>query len=592
MNCSSGVSPARNFSASLSKSSNSRSRIGMMCPGTFSITSGLSSDPRLPPFARAAGSAGCAAFAVFCGGAAVGSILGKYQNPVGFPPLSAGCGYGLTTMRMRAGRLSVARHEKIHPEVRKRDRHAGPLRGSRRHLIRGRDDLRQRRPERLADQRRRQERVAEEPRRRQRIAHRQRPEERLASRGRLQGGRPTDRLARPMDPHLDATAQADLVRAGEVSPRELVEASIERIEALNGDLNAVIHPLFEQALDTEPADGPFRGVPLLLKDLACHSAGHPFHEGMTFLRDLGWVEPEDTWLARRFREAGFIIMGKTNTPELGILPTTEPRAYGATCNPWNTSRSTGGSSGGSAPARARPYTDELGADPGRLRIGLMTKPPGGQFEAHPDCVAAAQDAARLLESLGHDVETSHPEALDEEAYIPNFLVRWTSGVAFGLRYWERRTGRMIGPDDVEPVTWALAEQGRTHGADAYLEAIEYAQAVTRRGAEWWAAGNNLLLTPTLALPPAELGTIGIGEGDNPMMPIVHATPFAIFTAGFNTSGQPAISLPLWWNAEGLPLGVQLVAEYGREDVLIRVAAQLEQARPWAERRPPMFAAAA
>jgi amidase len=478
-----------------------------------------------------------------------------------------------------------------------------------------------------------------------------------------------------MDAHLDATAQADLVRAGEVSPRELVEASIERIEALNGELNAVIHPLFEQALETEPVDGPFRGVPLLLKDLACHTAGDPFHEGMVFLRDIGWTEEEDTWLARRFREAGFVFLGKTNTPELGILPTAEPRAYGASRNPWDTSRSTGGSSGGSAaavaagmvsiahandgggsiripasacglvglkpsrgrvslapdfgdfmsglttelvvsrsvrdaarvlewvadpppgepfvaPARARPYTEEVGADPGRLRIGLSTRPPGGQFEAHPDCVAAAEDAARLLESLGHSVEPSHPEALDEEAYIPNFLVRWTSGVAFGLRYWERRTGRTIGPDDVEPLTWALAEQGRTHSADAYLEAIEYAQAVTRRGAEWWAAGNDLLLTPTMALPPAELGTIGIGEEGDPFMPIVHATPYAIFTAGFNTSGQPAISLPLSWNADGLPIGVQLVAGYGREDLLIRVASQLEQARPWAERRPPVFAAAA
>ncbi|MGH2716066.1 MAG: amidase family protein, partial [Thermoleophilaceae bacterium] len=154
-----------------------------------------------------------------------------------------------------------------------------------------------------------------------------------------------------MDP-LDATAHAELVRTGEVSSRELLEASIERIEALNGELNAVIHPLFEQALETEPADGPFRGVPFLLKDLTCHTAGDPFHEGMTFLRDLGWTEPEDTWLARRFREAGFVNLGKTNTPELGILPTTEPRAYGPTRNPWDTSRSTGGSSGGSAAAVA------------------------------------------------------------------------------------------------------------------------------------------------------------------------------------------------------------------------------------------------
>jgi amidase len=478
-----------------------------------------------------------------------------------------------------------------------------------------------------------------------------------------------------VDPHLDATAQAELVRAGEVSPRELAEASIGRIEALNGELNAVIHRLFEKALATDPAEGPFRGVPFLVKDLNCHTAGDPMHEGMRFLRDLGWVEPDDTWLARRFREAGFVVVGKTNTPELGILPTAEPDAYGASRNPWDIARSTGGSSGGSAaavasgmvsiahandgggsiripasccglvglkpsrgrvslapdwgdfmsglvaelvvsrsvrdtaavlewvsdpppgepavaPARARPYTDEVGADPGRLRIGLMTRAPGGQLEVHPDCVAAAETAARLLESLGHHVEPSYPAALDEEEYIPNFLVRWTSGVAFNLRYWERRTGRTIGQGDVEPLTWALAEQGRTHSAAAYLEAMEYAQAVTRRRAAWWAGGFDLLLTPTLAQPPAELGTIGTGRGeDNPLMPIVRATPYAVFTAGFNVSGQPAISLPLHWSDAGLPIGVQLVADFGREDVLIRIASQLEEAAPWTGRRPPVFATA-
>jgi amidase len=473
----------------------------------------------------------------------------------------------------------------------------------------------------------------------------------------------------------DATAQAALVAAGEVSPAELVEQAIERIEALNGELNAVIHPLFEKALAAEPMDGPFRGVPFLVKDLNCHTAGDPMHEGMAFLRDVGWVEEHDTWLARRFREAGFVSLGKTNTPELGILPTTEPATYGPSRNPWDTGRSTGGSSGGSAaavasgmvaiahandgggsiripasccglvglkpsrgrvslapewgdfmsglvaelvvsrsvrdtaavlewvsdpppgepyvaPARARPYPDEVGADPGRLRIGLMTSPPGGQFEAHPDCVAAAESAARLLASLGHEVEPDHPVALDEEAYIEKFLVRWTSGVAFNLRYWERRTGRSIGPDDVEPLTWALAEQGRGHSGVAYLEAMEYAQAVTRRSAEWWHAGHDLLLTPTMALPPAELGTIGIGDGvDGPLMPIVRATPYAIFTAGFNAGGQPAISLPLHWSAGGLPIGVQLVADHGREDVLLRVASQLEEAAPWADRVPPVSAAA-
>ena len=466
---------------------------------------------------------------------------------------------------------------------------------------------------------------------------------------------------------------AELVRSGEASPAELTEEAIRRIEALNGELNAVIHPLYEKALATNPADGPFRGVPFLVKDLACHTEGDPFHEGMAFLKRIGWTEPEDTWLARRFREAGFVYVGKTNTPELGILPTTESAAYGPARNPWNTDHSTGGSSGGSAaavasgmvpvahandgggsiripasccglvglkasrgrvslapefgdfmsglttelvvsrsvrdaaavlewvadpppgepyyaPDRARPYTEEVGADPGRLRIGLMTRPPGGQFEAHPECVAGAQVAARLLAGLGHDVEPSYPEALDDEGYIEKFLVRWTSGVDYGLRYWERKTGEQIGPGDVEPLTWALAEQGRAYTAAAYLEAMEYSQRVAREGAEWWSS-HDLLLTPTMALPPAAIGEIGIGDEENPLMPIVRATPYAIFTAGFNSSGQPAISLPLHWSEDGLPIGVQLVAAYGREDLLIRVAAQLEQAQPWADRHPAVTAAA-
>src|SRR5918992_3874601 len=278
-----------------------------------------------------------------------------------------------------------------------------------------------------------------------------------------------------MDPHLDATAQADLVRAGEVSPRELVEASIERIEALNGDLNAVIHPLFEEALATEPADGPFRGVPLVIKDLVCAVADTPHHEGMRALRDRGFRADADSWLASRFRAAGFVFVGKTNTPELGILPTTEPEAYGPSRNPWSPGHSTGGSSGGSgsavasgmvsighandgggsiripasccglvglkatrarvsmapigdfasglgtelvvsrsvrdtasllewcsavtppgepycAPAKERPYPEEVGADPGKLRIGLMTTSPGGELETDPDCVTAAEEA--------------------------------------------------------------------------------------------------------------------------------------------------------------------------------------------------------
>src|SRR5215475_1488395 len=156
--------------------------------------------------------------------------------------------------------------------------------------------------------------------------------------------------------HLDATAQAELVRRGDVTPVTLVDAAIARIEKLNPTLNAVITPLFEkaraQAASPNLPSGPFRGVPLVLKDLIAHSAGDPYHAGMRFLRDLAWVEPNDTNLVARFRAAGFIIVGKTNTPELGTIPTAESVAHGATGNPWDPSRSTGGSSGGSAAAVA------------------------------------------------------------------------------------------------------------------------------------------------------------------------------------------------------------------------------------------------
>jgi amidase len=472
---------------------------------------------------------------------------------------------------------------------------------------------------------------------------------------------------------LDATAQAELVRSGEASPAELVEAATSRIEALNPGLNAVITPLFEKAraeAEDELPDGPFRGVPFLLKDLVAHSAGDPFHEGMRFLRDLGWTEERDTELVSRFRRAGFVICGKTNAPELGIVATTEPEAYGPTANPWDLSRSPGGSSGGSAAAVAagmvaaahandgggsiripaaacglvglkpsrgrvsmapdfgdtisgltvehalcrsvrdaaaildaihgpapgdpyvapppeRAFSDEVGADPGRLRIGVTTAAPGASFTTDPDCLAAAEEAGRLLESLGHGVEESRPDGLDDPEYIPRFIDRWSSGVAWSLEYWSRKTGRVVTAADVEASTWALAEAGRQITAPDYLSAIEYQQLVSRRAAEWWARGFDLLLTPTMGEPPTRLGEFA-PDPEDPSTPIQRSVPVAGFTAFWNTTGQPAISLPLHWSADGLPIGVQLVAAYGREDLLIRVAAQLERAHPWADRRPDLL----
>jgi amidase len=242
------------------------------------------------------------------------------------------------------------------------------------------------------------------------------------------------------------------------------------------------------------------------------------------------------------------------------------------------------------PAKARPYTEEVGADPGKLRVGLMTSQPGTGEPCHPDCVAAVEAAARLLESLGHSVEVSHPLALDDEAYIPQFLVRWTAGVAAALDFWSMRTGKQVTQDDVEPLTWALAQQGWQNSAAQYVGSMGYAQIISRGVLAWWQE-YDLLLTPTMALPPAELGTLGNGREEDPLAPIMRAVPYAAFTAGFNATGQPAISLPLHWSDDGLPIGVQLVGDMGREDLLLQVASQLEAAQPWAERRPPAFAAA-
>jgi amidase len=472
---------------------------------------------------------------------------------------------------------------------------------------------------------------------------------------------------------LDATGQAELVRTGQATPLELVDEAITRIEKLDPELNAVIHTRFEQAraeaAGTLP-DGPFRGVPILLKDLSCHSAGDPFHEGMRFLRDLGWIEHDDTHLAARFREAGFVFLGKTNTPELGILPATEPDAHGPTRNPWDTGRSTGGSSGGSAAAVAagmvpvahandgggsiripasecglvglkpsrgrvsaapefgdvmggltaelvvsrsvrdtagvldavagpapgdpyfappppRPYAAELDTEPGRLRIGVLTRAPGGGVETHSDCVSAAEAAGRRLESLGHHVEVADLTAFDAPEFITQFITNWASGVAWNLDYWSRRTGKPIGSGDVETLTWALAEMGRSCTAADFLSSREWLQVATRAAAAFW-QDHDLLLTPTIAEPPPPLGSFA-STPDNPLQGIFRAASIVPFTPAFNVTGQPAISLPLHWNAEGLPIGVQLVAAYGAEDVLIRVAAQVELAHPWAGRRPAVSA---
>jgi amidase len=473
---------------------------------------------------------------------------------------------------------------------------------------------------------------------------------------------------------LDATAQADLVRRGEASPVELVDAAIERIEAANGEINAVIHKLYDEGREAaagELPDGPFKGVPFLLKDLGAALAGQPLHMGMQYLKDADFRSPVDTYLAQRFKQAGFVTIGKTNTPELGILPTTEPKAYGPSRNPWDTTRSTGGSSGGSAaavasgmvpvahandgggsiripasecglvglkptrqrisegpivgdnmsgltvelvvsksvrdtaaileavhgpapgdpyvaPPPSRPYTEEVGADPGKLRIGLLTEP---LLNAEPNEVVAeaARDAAQLMESLGHVVEESHPTGFEEMDIVDTFLTRWMAGQAATFDQLQIVVGREIEPGDVEPLTWALAEEGRRRTAAQYVLAVGQHQLISRMIAGWFESGFDLLLTPTLGEPPPPLGSFD-DSGEDPVAALMRGAQTATFTATFNVTGQPAISLPLHWSEDGLPIGVQLVAPFGEEGVLIRVASQLEEARPWADRVPAAVAA--
>jgi len=473
---------------------------------------------------------------------------------------------------------------------------------------------------------------------------------------------------------LDATAQAELVRRGEVHPTQLVEAAIARIERLNPQLNAVITPLFEKALIQAASphlpDGSFRGVPFLLKDFLCETKDDPYYAGMRFLRDLKWRSKEDSHLATKFREAGFVFLGKTNLPELAGGPMTESDAFGVTRNPWDTARTPGGSSGGSAVAVAsgmvpvahgndgtgsiripasccglvglkpsrgrislgpgrsggflgnisefiltrsvrdaanildvvagslpsdlfaappshRPYQDEVGREPSRLRVGLLLHDAAlSQLkeidptipDVHPECIAAVTKTGQLLASMNHHVEEAYPQQLEGPTGLGLALrMIASSGAAATLDSWSERTGRAIGPDDVEPDTWARAEEGRTYSAVQIHAAYQRLVAGVCTVVDWWEEGVDLLVTPTMTQVPPLVGT--------------QATlgTFGLFCMPYSFTGQPAVSLPLHWSEEGLPVGVQLIAAHGREDLLIQVASQLEQVCLWGARWPLVHA---
>jgi amidase len=468
---------------------------------------------------------------------------------------------------------------------------------------------------------------------------------------------------------LDATAQAELVRTKQITPAELLEGAIERIERLNPQINAVVAPMYEEARKTATGpipDGPFTGVPFLLKDLGATYGGVRQTQGSSFAKDL--VSPFDSELTRRHKAAGLVIAGKTNTPEFGLLPTTESRLLGPAHNPWNTGHSTGGSSGGSAaavaagmvpmahandgggsiripasccglfglkptrgritmgpvlgdiqsglvnehavtrsvrdsaalldategpmpgdpyyaPAKERPYLEELGRDPGRLRIAFATKTSTG-IGLSDDAIAAVKDAAALCEELGHDVEEGSPP-IQGEQLIPTFTMLWAAGDAWGIDGLAMLTGKQPKEEDFEPLTWALYQMGQQVTASQYLMGISLLQGMGRVAAAFHEK-YDLWLTPTLAEAPLPLGSFD-ATPDNPMAGFDRAAEYVPFTPLQNVTGQPAMSVPLYWTPAGLPLGAHFVARYGDEGVLFRLAAQLEEARPWAGRIPPVSA---
>src|SRR5215212_9515702 len=385
----------------------------------------------------------------------------------------------------------------------------------------------------------------------------------------------------------DALSLADLVRTKQVSARELITASIENIEALNPRLNAVIHKMYDRALKEadSPADGPFSGVPFMLKDLLSWYAGEPIASGSRYFK--GWIPPYDTELVKRYRRAGVIVVGKTNTPEFGLTPFTEPEAFGPTLNPWDTTRTTGGSSGGSAAAVAsgmvpwagggdgggsiripasccgvfglkptrgrtpvgpltgehwqgaaiehcltrsvrdsaamldaiagpdvgapyyaappeRSFLEEVGRDPGKIRIAFTSKPLLGHT-VHDDCKAALADAVALLDSLGHDLVEAEP-TVDKEQFNRAFLTMVCGELHADLYEASKLLGRAATPNDVEATTWALNLLGGTLSAGDFAHAAHYLRSSARGMGEFF-EDYDVLLTPTLSVPPFPTGSL-------------------------------------------------------------------------------------
>ena len=487
----------------------------------------------------------------------------------------------------------------------------------------------------------------------------------------------------------DATGLAELLKTKEVSPSEVLESAISQIERHNPSVNAVVHKQFERARSQiqscDPDSAPLAGVPFLLKDLLGEDEGEPSTSSCPPMKD--WTAPQDSELVRRFKQSGLQILGRTNTPQLGIYGVTESDFRGPCRNPWNLGHTPGGSSGGSAAVvAARMVPIAHGGDGGgSIRIpaahcglvglkasrgrvpagpfrgerwnGLVSEgvlsrsvrdtalildlasgmdvgapyasPPPENFlsavngaesaprrriaftkralfgtNTHPDNEAALMHTVKLLQDLGHTVEEACPE-YDQERLTYAYYIVVSTGVGLGIRQMETKLGRKLRLEELEMSTWALEAISNAFSASEYSEQIDFIHRESRRVAQFFEQ-YDALLTPTAAKPPVPIGSFKLSQKDKlqihflrkfPMRGLINKALKALATNAisatpntmlFNQTGQPGISVPLYWNKDDLPIGSQLVGKFGGESTLLQLARELELAQPWKDKLPTLL----
>ena len=486
----------------------------------------------------------------------------------------------------------------------------------------------------------------------------------------------------------DATELAARVSRGDVHPKELVETAISAIERVNPKLNAVVYRMYDHAAKQAEGDlpaGPFRGVPMVIKDFDGFAKGIPFTASSRFLD--GFVPDHDSEAIARLRRSGALFLAKTNLPEFALLGTTEPAWRGPTRNPWNLDHSTGGSSGGSAalvaaravpaghggdgggslripgahcglvgfkatrgripqgpdlgegwggyvqwgvltrtvrdaaqfldamrgpmagdpyvaPPLERPLAEEVGRPPGQLKIAFTTRSLFGK-KTDPDYVQAIEKCAKHLADLGHEVEEAHP-TFDRDVLVRAYLTQVAVGTAVEIDLFAKWTQRPITPDLFEPGTWLLNQIGRSIPA-VELQELRDASHQAGRDLASFHQTYDVLVTPAVSYPPVQIGELDLTSAERLGLRALRLAPVKRVLRGvldmlaennlertpntqlFNQTGQPAVSLPIGLSSGGLPLGAQFVTRFGEDDLLVRLAAQLEAAHPWIERRPGLSA---